>query len=354
MLSADSAVKIGYRDEQFGREPYNCFTVLRAKFDRWFAEKAEEVGVLLVTETLVESLLIEDDKVVGVRTGRPEGEVYADVVVAADGVNSFLAQEAGLRSELTPGEVAVAVKEIIALPKETIQERFKLQDDQGIAIELVGEATGGMVGTGFIYTNRDSLSVGVGVMLTDLVKTGVCPADLIERLKEHPVIRPLLAGGETREYLAHMIPEGGYNVMPKLYRTGMLVIGDAAMLVNSLHREGSNLAMASGKLAAETIIDAREKQDYSEATLAHYRELLESSFVIKDLKKYRNLPKFMEAHHEFFTLYPKLANEVFRELITVGGLPKKEKQDIAWKKIKSKRSLWNLAKDIYGAWRALK
>ncbi|GFP27865.1 electron transfer flavoprotein-quinone oxidoreductase, partial [Candidatus Hakubella thermalkaliphila] len=204
-----------------------------------------------------------------------------------------------------------------------------------------------MVGIGFLYTNKDSLSIGVGAMVSDFARTGITPHDLIEELKSHPAIRPLLEGGETREYLAHLIPEGGYRTIPPLYADGFLVAGDAAMLVNTVHREGSNLAMTSGRLAAETVIRAREKGDFSARSLSLYRKLLEESFVLKDLKKYQNLPRYLKSHRELFTLYPELLSGAAIEMMTVDSTPKRDKQRKIWREVISKRSLWRLARDLY-------
>ncbi|MCL5958291.1 MAG: FAD-dependent oxidoreductase [Chloroflexi bacterium] len=353
MLDTDSAVTLSHKNAQFGVEPYNFFTVLRAKFDRWLGEKVEEAGAFVIPETSVDDVIRKDGRIVGVKTGREDGDLYADVVIAADGVNSLLSKKAGLHPELPPQNVALAVKEVIALPAEKIQDRFNLEDGQGATIELIGEVTAGMMGTGFIYTNKDSLSVGVGAILSDIVKKGISPYDLLEFMKQHPVVRPLLAGGEPKEYLAHLIPEGGFKAIPKLYTDGMVVVGDAAMLVNSYHREGSNLAMTSGRLAAEAILKAKEKNDFSAQGLSLYQQLLEDSYVIKDLKKYKDAPHFFESNPYFLTQYPQMANEVAHLMMTVDGVPKKDRQKAALKAVTSKRSYWQLAKDMYQLWRVM-
>ncbi|MCL4514456.1 MAG: FAD-dependent oxidoreductase [Firmicutes bacterium] len=354
VLEKDSAITVGYRSPKFGQEPYNSFTVLRAKFDKWFAKKAEEAGALIITETVAEELIMKDGKVIGVRTDRENGEVYADVVIVADGVNSLLAKKAGLHGEIPPANVALAVKEIIALPKEKIEDRFNLEPGQGATIELVGEATAGMFGTAFIYTNQDTLSVGVGAILSDLIRRQVKPYELIEHLKAHPMVKPLLAGGETREYLGHLIPEGGYHAVPPLYGDGFLIVGDAAMLVNSLHREGSNMAMSSGRLAAETVLEARQKGDFSKRTLAAYQRKLEESYVLKDLKKYRHAGRFFETHPHIFELYPELANSAAYEFLKVDGIPKREKQRTIIRNATARRPLRKMIGDAYAAWRALR
>ena len=220
MLSGDEIVSAAYRDPSWDQPPYNAHTVLRVKFDRWLAQQAEKAGVMIITETLVEDLLYKENNVVGVRTGRAEGDLGAKVVILAEGVNNFIAQKAGLAQPLHEDTVSVTVKEIIALPPEKIEDRFCLEPGQGATIELFGDSTQGMMGTAFIYTNKDSISIGVGVLLQSLVRTKWTPNDLLEALKAKPYIKRLLQGGEIKEYLAHLIPEGGYNADAKTVPAG--------------------------------------------------------------------------------------------------------------------------------------
>ncbi len=198
VLSGDEIVSAGYRDPAWGQPPYNAHTVLRVKFDRWLAEQAEKAGALIIKETVVEDLLYEGNTVTGVRTGRPEGDLGAKVVILAEGVNNFVAQKAGLAKPLQAENVAVAVKEIISLPPEKIEDRFCLEPGQGATIELFGDSTQGMVGTGFIYTNKDSLSIGVGALLKPLIKTKWTPNDLLEALKAKPYVKRLLQAGKQK------------------------------------------------------------------------------------------------------------------------------------------------------------
>jgi electron transfer flavoprotein-quinone oxidoreductase len=352
ITTEDSAVTVGHKTAAPPGSIPNAFTVLRAKFDRWFASKAEDAGAFLIPATVVEDVIFREGKVVGVRTGREDGDLYADVVVLCDGVHSFLVKKAGLQSrEIAPHEVALAVKEIIALPPEVIQERFNVGPGEGVTLELYGAVTQGMGGYGFIYTNRDSLSVGVGALLSHFMRTKITPYALLDQLKQHPLVRPLIAGGQVTEYLAHAIPEGGYKAMPRLFGDGVLVAGDAAMMVNGVHREGSNLAMTAGRLAGETVIEAKTRGDFSAATLAAYRRRLQGSFVLQDLQKYQHLPEFVDQHPELLQIYPQLVNHAVHELVTVDGVPKRDKQRQIWKYIRTQRPLWRLLADAYQAWK---
>jgi electron transfer flavoprotein-quinone oxidoreductase len=354
VLTKGGALKFGFRSQTFLQEPQNCHTVLRARLDKWLAEKTKQAGALVISETVVSEVIREDGQICGIVTDRPEGELACDVVVAADGVNSLLSQKAGLHPEWEPGEVAVAVKEIIALPREEIEKRFNLSPGEGATIEFYGaEATSGLIGTGFIYTNKDSLSVGVGALCSDILEAKISPNDMLEKLKSHPAVAPFVEGGETREYLAHLIPEGGASSMPPLYTDGMVVVGDAAGMVNSLHREGANLAVTSGFLAAQAILRALEWKDFSAKSLARYQQLLQESYVLRDLDKYRRGPHFFEAHREIFSLYPEIGRQAGEIMLTVDGVSKREKQRRIIHDALSKRPIWKLMKDAWDAWRSL-
>lgn len=354
MMDKESAVSFGYKGLEWGKEPYNNFTVLRAPFDQWFAKKGVEQGVLLINETVVLECLTENGKVVGVRTDRPDGDIYADVVVLADGVNSLLAKQLGYHKEFRPDEVALTVMEVINLSKDKINDRFNLEDNQGCTIEIFGDSTKGNLGTAFIYTNKDSINIGVGTTLSSMIKAKLKPYDLLDYLKTHPMVRPLIEGGESAEYLAHLIPEGGYHSVPKVAGNGVLLAGDAAQLVNAIHREGSNMAMASGTMAAETIIAAKERGDFSETSLNQYREKLYQSFIIKDLEKYKDAAHTFEHYPQYFKEYVPMLNRAANKFFTVDGTPKKEKQKEIMKSFTSERGTIRVLKDMYRAWKAVK
>lgn len=229
------------------------------------ADEAKKEGVILVEETVVRELIIEDGFVKGVKTELEE--YYADIVVLADGVNSLLAKQIGLRGDIKPEDVALSVKEVIKLPKEVINNRFHVEDNEGCVYELFGGPMLGMLGLGFIYTNKEAVTIGLGITLSELVEHGLKPYDMLDELKAHPEIAPLIKDGELVEYSAHLIPEGGYKKVPLLFGAGVMVCGDAAMFVNNLHWEGTNLAMISGKIAGETAVIALGKGDFPNVRL---------------------------------------------------------------------------------------
>jgi electron transfer flavoprotein-quinone oxidoreductase len=355
-LSLNGGYGLSYRDDIFSSErKHNAFTVGRARFDRWYAEQARSKGALVVVGTVVTDLLRDErNRVVGVKTDRPDGDLRADMVLLADGLNSPLAAKTGFRPEPEPDQVALAVKEVIELPEEVIDSRFNTAPGDGVTIEIVGEITKGMDGIAVIYTNKQSLALCIGANLSDLSKQQIRPYEMMEEFKSHPMVAPLISDGVPKEYMAHWLAEGGYDAMPQLCGDGYLIAGDSAMLFNALHREGSNLAMTSGRFAAEAILQAAEKGDFSRNGLRGYVSRLEDSYVLKDLKKYRNFNTFRLEHHEIFTTLPRLASLAAREMLTVNGVSKKAKQKSIWREFRSQVSLPRFLKLLWSGWRAIK
>ena len=291
IMTGEQALTVDYRTENWGRPPYNGATTFRPDFDAWLADVAVEAGATLVCSTTVTGLLREGGRVVGVRTDRPDGELTAQVVVACDGVNSFLAKEAGMYPHDGAENFTLGVKETIALPREVIDERFAVRGDHGVDIEILG-ATPDVPGGGFLYTNAESLAVGLVLSLPALAKSGRRPEDRIAELKAHPAIAPLVEGGEVKEYSAHVIPEAGWDMMPELIGDGLLVAGDAAAmcLAAGIWLEGVNFAIGSGAAAGRAAAFAIGRGDVSSAGLEGYRTRLESSFVLADHRKLRDAP----------------------------------------------------------------
>ena len=197
-----------------------------------------------------------------------------------------------------------------------------------------------------MYTNKDSVSIGLGVTLDDLTAGKAKPYELLDELKAHPAIAPLLKDGELLEYSAHLIPEGGYKKMPQLYSDGVMVTGDAAMLVNNLHWEGTNLAMISGKLAGETALIALKENDFSASMLSRYQKKLENSFVLKDLKTYKDLMDVMHSRKSsFLKYYLEKINAFFKMFVSVDSIPKRKKYLDFIKSIFTDRKMSELFKD---------
>ncbi len=353
LVSDDSATTIAHREKAFSQPPYNGATIMRAKFDKWFADQAVAAGALLVCETLVEGLIMENGKCVGVRTGREDGDVFADCVIVAEGVNSLLARDAGIHKEWKSSEVGVGVKELIKLPKETIEDRFNLTGNEGVAMRILG-LTSGMMGGVFLYTNKESISLGIVAMVQDMAKHGYKQYDLLEEIKANPMIAPLIEGGHTIEYTAHMVPEQGLKSVPTLVHDGLLIAGDAAMVSNLLTGEGVNLAMTTGRLAGEAVVAAKEQGDFSENGLYGYQRSLENSYVMKDMKQFKDFTGFLHDNPDMMNLYPQLANEFLGGLLKASGKPRGETARSLLKEMKKKKSYTAMGKDMWRAWRAIR
>ncbi|NNJ11908.1 FAD-dependent oxidoreductase [Chloroflexales bacterium ZM16-3] len=357
MLSPDSVVRIMHKSEHYKQEPAEAYTVLRAQFDPWLAEQAAAEGVLVITKTTVTHVLQDAKRrVIGVRTDRPDGEVYAPIVIIAEGVNNLLTQQIGMiKNDLPPRFVALAVKEYISLPPKEIQARFGLNDaNEGAAIDIFGDATLGLPGTAFLYTDRAGLSIGVGMLLEEFVHHKLRPYEVLARFKNHPVIQPYLEGGKPLEYGAHLIPETGYDRMPKLSAAGVMVVGDAAGMVDAVHREGTNLAMTAGKMAGTTAIAAHQANNFSAAFLKQYRQNLEASFVLKDMKQYRRMTDFLDSSPHFLGTYANFLNDAALRYFTAHGMPKRDMEKQIVGMLNERRSFFGIAQDMLKMLRAMR
>jgi electron transfer flavoprotein-quinone oxidoreductase len=295
LLSETGALNIEYRGHSWGRPPYNGATAYRPDFDNWLAEQAVRAGATLLCSTTVTSLLRDESgRVVGIGTDRPDGDLHAPLVIACDGVNSFLAKQAGLYRAVDASHFTLGVKETLSLPRDVIDERFGVRDDEGVDIEILG-GTSGVNGGGFIYTNSDTVSLGVVLKLSKLAGQTQRPEEIIGQLKRHPAIAPLIEGAEILEYSAHVIPEAGLKMMPKMTADGLMVAGDAAALclAAGIWLEGVNFAMASGMYAGRTAVASHSANDASARFLKQYTDSLNDSFVLKDHRKLRNIPELV-------------------------------------------------------------
>jgi electron transfer flavoprotein-quinone oxidoreductase len=314
--------------DRFATAPYQSYTVLRARFDQWFADQVMEKGGMVIPKMRADELLLENGKVIGIRAG--DDEIGADVTIIAEGVLGLLSTAAGLREEAAPRDHALGFKEIIELPPGTIEDRWNLNEGEGAAQLFVGSVTQGMLGGGFLYTNKDSISLGVVLGMEALRERGaregvdrmVKSYELLDAFKELPQIKPLVAGGTSVEYSAHAIPEGGITKVPKLYGDGYLLVGDTAGLaLNALYTvRGMDFAIASGYYAARAVVDAKKRGDTSAAGLAPYEQSLKSSFVLKDLETAREIPHIIE-NDRIFTHYPVAVSQLLEQVFTLGPQP---------------------------------
>jgi len=336
LLGESNSTTFEFYSDRFNREPYPSYTLLRAKFDRWLADLVSEKGVFVIPQKNVKGLIKEGEKVVGVKT--EDEEIGADCVVAADGILSFLAEKAGLRQPFQPQHFALGFKEVIALNSNIIEDRFRLGEKEGAAQLFVGTLTKGIMGGGFLYTNQESLSLGIVVGIHSLNQRE--PREevykFLDEFKERPEIKNLTRGGEVVEYSAHLISEGGIHIKPKVYGDGILITGDAAGLVTV---RGMEYAMASGVMAGRTLKMAKEKNDFSASSLAAYEKLLNESFIMKEMSNYQNTLSTLE-NKRLFSTYPQAISDLFEKVMRVDENPKESLYKTVFQELK--KNFFNL------------
>lgn len=348
MMDKNSSITIDYSNPAFNKdgEMPQSFTILRAVFDEWFASKAEEAGAVIACGIKVDGLIEKDGRITGVKAGGDE--MFADLVIAADGVNSMIAKEAGLVPELSGETIGVGFKEIIELPSKTIEERFHLKPGEGASLLMLG-CTEGIHGGGFLYTNNESISLGCVFTPSEAAKNGRQIHDIFQDLKMHPSVYPLIEGGKTVEYGAHLVREEGFRGIPKkLYRDGLMVIGEAAGFVVNIGYtiRGIDLAIVSGVAAAHAVISGKNPGP-------EYLEELKRIKLIPSMKAVDGYFDLLEIHRLYET-YPKIAAGVFNRMYTIGSdVPVSIKKGI-WNVLKENRiSLWQLAKDGIRGFRSI-
>lgn len=352
-MDDQSAFSLDFKSDHFKETPYVGVTVLRARFDEWLAARVQEAidasecaeESFLATNVLVDSVLTEDGRAVGIQAG--EEQFFADVIILAEGVNNLLTRQVGVESDYVPADhVAVGVKEVIGLDERVLEDRFQLSDGMGLSNEFVGFATRGVEGGGFLYTNRASLSVGLVLGMKDLKERELKPYDLLNDFKAHPTIRDMISGGEVLEYSAHVVSTGDLAGVPdKLYGDGVLVVGEAAHLLLNAGKaiQGMDYAMRSGILAAETVVENAGSGDYSAAALAGYERRLEESYIMKDMRSFQGAVHLL---HDplMFGVLPSVACDFGRSFFTVDSKPTQTTTAMLKESVRRHSSLWEMMK----------
>jgi electron-transferring-flavoprotein dehydrogenase len=270
------------------------------QFGRWLAGQAEAAGVDLFTGFAGQDVLLDGQRVIGVRTGdrgrgkhgetranfEPGVDVHAKVTIFCDGVRGNLTKQ--LRQHLALGEgrepeqFAIGIKELWEVAEGRIEPGTVIHT---LGYPLRQEEFGGA----FIYALPDrmvSLGLVVGLDYHDPLFD---PHVAFNRLKRHPLVSRLLDGGRLVRYGAKALPEGGWNTVPRVHADGALIAGDAGSFVNSVRLKGIHLAMRTGMLAAETAFEALAAGDTSAARLSAYQQRLEASPVRRELEPVRSV-----------------------------------------------------------------
>ena len=335
-------------DSNGSKESRHSVTVLRAKLDAFLADKLAEKGGFVLPEQKADRLLFEGNSIVGVQVG-PE-ELRAPIIVGADGALSFLAEQAALRKKREPRHYGVGIKEIVRLDPKTIDDRFNVSAETGAARLYMGEVTRGIPGGGFLYTNKDSISIGLVVHMSELRAWNSNEKfwQLLEAFKSREDVAPLLEGGKTVEYGAHLIPEGGWEGLPSRFgASGLLLCGDAAGLVlnTGITVRGMDFALASGAIAGKSIVESEKEPGRA---LAAYEKSLRGSFVMEQMRVHKksagllNVPRLYKEYPEQIS---KIAEAMYRvnddgRSFSIGDALKKFRKNVLG--VKGLKDLWRL------------
>ncbi len=355
LMAPDSNFTVDFSSEAMKIEGQDSYSVLRSSFDQWLTSKAEEAGAETIYGIAVEELVKDETgKIIGVRAG--EDEITADVVILCDGVNSLLTEQAVGAKRPAPNGIAVGIKEVIELPANVITDRVLAEsDDDGAAWLFAGDSTKGTFGGGFMYTNKNSISLGIVAGIEATMTKGQAPVyQMLEDLKANPAVAPLIKGGKVVEHSGHMVPEGGINIMPDLVGEGVILAGESAMMCINLGYmvRGMDFAVAAGMHAGREAAKAIDAGDTSKAGLAGYVQALEDSFVLKDLRQYHKAPEFMEGFERMFKGYPEMVRDIMNGMFICDGTPVQPIKKTVMPIIKG-MGYGNLFKDVKGALKAL-
>lgn len=355
-LDDTSSFSIDFKSDHFEEKPYKGLIVLRSKFDNWLAGKVEEAIAtsdhadesFVATNILVEEVLMENGKAIGIRAG--EEKFFSDSVIIAEGVNNILTRQVGLQDKYVKADsMATGVKEVIRFDQKVLEDRFQLEGNAGMTNEFIGYASDGIEGGGFLYTNKDTVSIGLVLNIKSMRENMAKDKkiyDVLTHFKSHKAVKDMLRGGEVVEYSAHVVSTGDMGVMPKeLFTDGVLLAGESAnLLLNSGKAiQGMDYAMESGILAAETIVEAKSKGDFSKGFLSEYRKKLESSYVMKDMRNFQSAVHFLHTK-DMFTSVPKIVNDFGRQFFTIDNKPTDKTPVMLKNAVKKHSSFWNLLK----------
>ncbi|MBM7555810.1 FAD-dependent oxidoreductase [Halanaerobacter jeridensis] len=329
LMDTTSAVKLGFSGVNFSKPPHNKFSVIRSKFDNWFAQQAVTAGAELLTNTVVIDLVYQQQglikkKVSGVKLDSGT-TISANIVLLAEGGQAKLTLQAGLRDKLKAEDFRLYIKEELALPQSEINSRFNLKDNQGAIIAMMGQAVSNIIGKVGLWTNRNSLSLTIGANLQKLNEHDLELQEMMAHFKSHPLIQNLIKDTELINYKSLTVPDGGYHKLPKLYDDGILVAGNAARLVAG--RRGSDLAMLSGIYAAEVITQAHAAQDYSAKILKIYEQKIKNSFFMQDIKKETTINNYYRTNPQIECMLSKSLNNAAYKFFDTGFISTSDKID---------------------------
>lgn len=353
LLDAESALTFDHSSENLRKPTSDSYSVLATTLDQWLCDKAEAAGAELIFGIPVEELVKDDSgAVMGIRAG--EDTFTCHVVILAEGQNALLAERCLDVPRTKDHQMAVGIKEIFELDPKVIEDRFLCPEGEGAAMLFVGDCTHGNVGGGFLYTNKESISLGLVATIKELSESDTTIYQAFDDFKKHPAVAPIIRGAKMVEHSGHMVAEGGYNSIPETVYPGCLIVGDAANLCMNLGYQvrGLDFACATGQFAAEAACAAIDAENVGAAGLSSYKTAMDNSFVTQDMRTFKDWPDTMEHWDSMFTDYPKMLGEVFDCLFVVDGEPQQHLMKRLMPVIK-KRGLIKTGKEIMKAVKAL-
>jgi electron transfer flavoprotein-quinone oxidoreductase len=344
-------ISIEYRRDKTSSK-YDSFNTFLSRFLKWLGDRVENKGASIITGMKVDELIIHDNKVEGVIV---EGEkIHSDYVILAEGINPILSEKYGFRKKIDSKYLSLGIKEVIKLDAKKINERFNIDDTEGVAQFILGYPISDIIGGGFLYTMKEYVTLGMVININSIKYGEKQMMDIVEELRTHPYINKLVRDGTLVEYSSHIVSEGGLRTfLDKPYGNGYIIVGDAGgLLLNTgFTIRGVDFAMESGRLAADTIKYAHEKGETDEETLSIYSKKLKESYVYKALKKFKRIYKILE-NERIFTTYPESMCNVFNKIYTLEEEPYTMRENISENIIKRVGYI-TLLLDIIDMWRSM-
>ena len=244
--------------------PEGLVTTGRLKLDKWLSSVSEQAGATIIPKTTALKLNWENGIAKSLTTDR--GDVAAKSFVLAEGVNALVSMNSGINVDWTPSNSVQAVKMVYSIKKGDLNNIFGFPDDDtGMSWRMIMSDP---LVAGFMYTYKDSLAVGIGSPIKELVDRKIRPEALLDKFLETTGIGEKVKGYSLREYSAKVIPEGGFPET-NVAKGNVYLCGDSIGLVDPLTFDGITPAIASGTLAGEAAVMNYDKEVYRYNLMKH-------------------------------------------------------------------------------------
>ncbi|MGS3753247.1 FAD-dependent oxidoreductase [Escherichia coli] len=295
--------------------------------------------------------LLTPDGVTTFSSLQPGGESWSVLRARFDPWLVAEAEKEGV--ECIPGAMALGIKEVLSLETSAIEERFHLENNEGAALLFSGRICDDLPGGAFLYTNQQTLSLGIVCPLSSLTQSRVPASELLTRFKAHPAVRPLIKNTESLEYGAHLVPEGGLHSMPVQYAgNGWLLVGDAlrSCVNTGISVRGMDMALTGAQAAAQTLISACQHRE-PQNLFPLYHHNVERSLLWDVLQRYQHVPALLQ-RPGWYRTWPALMQDISRDLWDQGDKPVPPLRQLFWHHLR-RHGLWHLAGDVIRSLRCL-